>query len=754
VHDFLWSDKRLITDNKVNFDNLSQFLDLLEPHLKLRSLSQEFIAFDESSVRRYVDAQLVLRIEGQIDLLLSQFDADLKNDQVLSEMADRLTDQIKRALYLLKSVEQAEAIYDLSYLSLPSLKEHEQNDIHGAFAHMIALLIRAATARVRLETDRALILFSAWRYIEYPTFIRLLLHVATEFDSVDVDLGVEQLMRANSIYLWTTPTRRECLRFLRKKGAQISEPAVILLLEQIRSGPPRTLFNSEAPKESLESYMSQEKFHRLAKLRESGCKIDLTQAELEGVAALNLYDNRQEEFVVWHEPLQLQKAISATGIPPNELIKLLKENNFEGVDALNEWRYAVEKKPGWARKQLLQYAKDGSWQSSLWSQAFVALMRKRIDSKLPKTLCGFFQILLDYKPGPALVGEFSWAAADSMRSILSNLPSPEPKSFWDVWNLLWVGAESVPEHEDQDAVNMALNHPCGRLVEVVFERLGKRSLKRNSGLPIEVLSCIQTVVSSPRNAGRVMLASRLHYLFWIDPNWTKQYLLPHFSWNSDGATSHWQAYLWSSKYWDELLSEIKSSLIEGLNKENALGREKYERLVQLLVNTLVTLPTQYAEQDFVLITANSSVSMLIAMANSFAEILSYTQGDKTKIWREVVSTTLLKLWPRMDNLNTAETSKALARMILQADKSFPEAVDSISALIKKSENCGDIVVKIQNSKLPAEYPEAIVTLLYLLLADSESNRAYGALKEILERFNTVDLNNENLAKLRHLRNIC
>ena len=83
----------------------------------------------------------------------------------------------------------------------------------------------------------------------------------------------------------------------------------------------------------------------------------------------------------------------------------------------------------------------------------------------------------------------------------------------------------------------------------MLERFNACKLKVNEGIPDGPLkdSCEQ-LLSTPKTtslAGIIILSSRLHYFYAVDPEWTEANLIPLFNWEtSEYCSLIWRGYLW------------------------------------------------------------------------------------------------------------------------------------------------------------------------------------------------------------------
>src|SRR3546814_7798588 len=72
-----------------------------------------------------------------------------------------------------------------------------------------------------------------WKAANLPLFRRLTLHAATNPEADDLDLGIETLLDGPRPALWDPICKREALRFMRKRGAELSRTQLARLSKEI-----------------------------------------------------------------------------------------------------------------------------------------------------------------------------------------------------------------------------------------------------------------------------------------------------------------------------------------------------------------------------------------------------------------------------------------------------------------------------------------------------------------------------------------
>jgi hypothetical protein len=93
-----------------------------------------------------------------------------------------------------------------------------------------------------------------------------------------------------------------------------------------------------------------------------------------------------------------------------------------------------------------------------------------------------------------------------------------------------------------DDLTASLNHPSGRLAEILLKKLTKGSDDRELSQPLRAR--LDKLITAAGNFGRlapVRLAAEVSFLFERDPEWTKERIVPLFDWSSPDAAAAWSA---------------------------------------------------------------------------------------------------------------------------------------------------------------------------------------------------------------------
>ena len=116
--------------------------------------------------------------------------------------------------------------------------------------------------------------------------------------------------------------------------------------------------------------------------------------------------------------------------------------------------------------------------------------------------------------------------------------------------------------------------------------------------------------------GRVMIATRLHYLYAVDQEWVSERLIPRFHpGESKEASNLWYAYGWSRTIGPDLLFALKQAFID-LFRAGDLNARTEHNLTLLFMTICLEAPGELTgEEVHVLVGAMSEAALTTVLAS-------------------------------------------------------------------------------------------------------------------------------------------
>ena len=595
----------------------------------------------------------------------------LGNPAVLSRHAETLTGYLEKALIL--SGNDDDFSLD-STLFRPSIAEHQQNQALDEWVFLIDLvrdsyLALAATDRIRGEN-----LLQRWALSDKPLFERLVLHALTENVKSDIHLAKQLLVAGRGPGVWEWELRREVFRFFRLAGSRLPRRLRVEIVRAILAGP-----KGKARRRLRPESIPREKALRLHRLSLSGVQLNLESRALLQEAGLTAEDglDERDEFTGWQEE---GRWISDEEFAPRDLVQGSIADVVSAVEegriGRDEYHGLVLRKPDKAAAALRGLADRGKWPAPIWQGFLWGLPRQR---EQQERYFPFEDVarLLAAAPGE-LFADVGSAAADFIKELAEECGTARERELATLWEKAWSGVgESLPLMSGgDDPLTAALNHPAGKLAEAALSRLRKYEPEEGAGLPAPVFPYFRTIGGdSDGHLGRVMLATRLHYLFTIDPDWTREHLIVRLSpSNTEEATDLWSAYGWSATVGPDLLLAFKEPFLEVLcvDPDGGHGRKN---LIGLFISICLEAPNQLAPDEIHCVVGGMSERALIGVLQSLTRRLRGEASERGHSWQVKVRPWLEYYWPRATGRNSPRTSKWMLAMLTECGDAFPDAAE-------------------------------------------------------------------------------
>ena len=364
---------------------------------------------------------------------------------------------------------------------------------------------------------------------------------------------------------------------------------------------------------------------------------------------------------------------------------------------------------------------------------------------------GEWRKLLSVLDDPGLLAAQTWGVADIVQG---RVKQREPKatkamlrSALRLAEKLLPLSEAVPFSllgENEDWLAQAINHPGGKLAEFLIQAIGELlgpSPQRGCGVPRAAKPLLDAIAGGTGTAsamGRVVLASRAHYLLLIEPGWTKANLLPLFDWNRDAlqAAQAWHGFLTWGRPIAALLEEITPSVVQLASHLEDLGRGR-EDYGKFVARAAVSLPDSPLEKEWFeafLSTANDNdLAHFVWELGEFLESLFPEQ--KAEIWRDWLKF-YLEHRAQYPPAPGGEEFSALLSWVFSLTGQLVELVERLEALPGQGGADHDLLWKLQEGELSGSDPNLLARLLLVLLKRCEKIESWelSQIKATIERF--------------------
>ncbi len=535
--------------------------------------------------------------------------------------------------------------------------------------------------------------------------------------------------------LWTSGARKEVMELLRRLWIQGSQATREALSAALVGGPPQHLLD-RLPGDSRASSRDRRIYDRLVALERVGDPplTDVLQAEArrlrQAYPEWRAPDGDQADFSTWMEfrvgPDSPVSAEELASYEVDQLTAVLHDTADRRDGLLDLWRDLAAAEPAKALDVLAALPPEprlaDAWTSALWGL--------RDHARTPELRLRALELLREL-PEPMLAdAELSRAAADILESAAKLRPLPDPDAlFWTVFDRVLEMASRDPANAEAPQgdgwVGLAINRSMGSLASAFLDAMFARSLKVGAGVPNDLRERALRLLSPRLDAhrpARVILASRLSYLYAVDPAWTGAHLIPLFDWqNEEEALAAWQGFGWQPRIDPRLWATLKTHFLpmftpERLERIGASGRTMAQLLMLVGVEFGMDELPRDAVRDAIRAMPERLRSDAAAWLATYLRQLADHEGDEGRdlspdeAWTQRASPWLTRVWPREPDPDGRGVSSQFARAITALDQTFPQALETVSPFLMRGS--ADLALhELRDSVHPDHHPQAAVTLL-------------------------------------------
>jgi hypothetical protein len=626
--------------------------------------------------------------------------------------------------------------YPLSDTDVPSVAKHRQNAYWKGFLPIVRVTADIWTRLARKDDQRALAFVELWRASEFRLMRRLAVFAAADV-AVPAEIASHVLMTLPAGELFLANSSVEVYRLIDARWCDFAPARRRAIEGRVAEGPPADLF-----RENQEKWADRCRFDFLGHLDRKGAQLGAgAQVVLDDIRKRwpdwKLRPKERAGFHAWHESSSgiVGDPTKLAGVPDDQLVPAAKkaadEEDFLEGDA---WRALCETDAPRALRGLAAQAADAQWPAWAWDPFLWSASKLRDANSLHHVA----RLLVEWpKDGFSdIATSASWWLNVTAKNLDDHL-------LWPLWDR--IAEASYEEMEvalDDDVFTSSLNHPSGRLAEVLLKRLTKGPDKRE--LPKSVRTRFDKLMSSAGEIGRlarVRLAANVSFLFECAPLWTKEHIIPLFDWSSPEASA-----AWSARKYDNYIGQPG---LVGLTKQPFLelfGRadvsdEDLRIFAEWLVAIIIANQCDQADYPITPVEARSALRQagtrsLSSVGHRLAiEMERAKPEEKVPKWRDVVGPVFRSIWPLDVELQTSASTFKLVQILRASGDAFPEAAEVIVPFVRPDDpghHSSLFSISKADDVLYSSSPEMVLNLVAAIVGESPARSAYG-LGKALER---------------------
>lgn len=633
---------------------------------------------------------------------------------------------LRDALDLLRELGKADDRHDPSYLILPSITPHWQNQEEPEDWRILIERVCEAWLAVRAHNPaRATRIAQDWFEHPYPTFKRLALFAASQNNCISSEQWVDWLLDDEAWWLWTIDTGREVCRLLVLQGQNLTRAAQARLETTILAGPPRKMYPDNLEEKSWQNLVARLVWLHLSKLNASGLTLGVrATTRLNEISAAypqwQLASNERDEFSYWSsgtgDPDYEEK--HDTNIAPRkrqDLVPWLKNPLPEGRPFYGDtWHKVCQKNPLNSLFALADLAQQDHWPFPRWKSALHTWSERK---KVQRMWC-YAAPLVQTMPDAVL----QTLANDVTRwlEVVSTSIHHHEEIFLDLCRRVLELPLDICMTQDSDTVSSEKSHAIGYTTQALINLWFKHSPNDNDLLP-DTLKPLFTMLCDVKEDrfrhGRVLIGSKLISFFRIDRPWTEQYLLPLFNWsNPVEAKAVWEGFLLSPRLHLPLLIAIKPFFLESARHYVDLG-ERRQQFARFMTHLALNQTDGYTVKEFRSAIDELPEDGLETSVLTLCKRLEGAAAQREVFWKNHVQPFWHKIWPKSRDRLTAQISEHLARLVIAAGDAFPAALNEVKDWLQPIKNPDHMTHRLHKSGLCVRFPKDALTFLKAIITD-------------------------------------
>ncbi|KRG48752.1 hypothetical protein ARC23_02710 [Stenotrophomonas beteli] len=563
---------------------------------------------------------------------------------------------------------------------------------------------------------------------------------------------------ASAPALWEPSARKEVYDLLVALWPRLEEEDRTTLIMRIVGGPPTWMYDhlSQADRDQL---CARRVFEQLRIMQRSDPERPHAALEAELARLRNIYpqwdvapgDQAHFPFYSqsgWRTPDSVDDEVRLQSMTAAEIVEELITGSRE--DALDDWRQMVAS--DWDRMMavLRGVTERTGHDSELWTATLWGLRTK---AATPTSGEDVLSLVAGMDDQVARDPSVSAAAAYLLESAASSAQFSEmsQEDFWRAFDAVLPGVaqdDANSRHpEDHDWVAVAINTSMGNLTLAFLNALFARRQVVGGGIPADLTERFFNLLGTGEarhRPARIVFASRLSYIFAIDPDLTRLHLLPNFMWDRDEteALAAWQGFGWQPHLDPLLWNEIRTDFLACFQEDriSQLGRT-VGSLAQALAAAglyigLDDLPRQATQNAISRMDPETRAGMLHWIVGALRRAEGREVGPDA-VWTEKVKPWILRFWPRDPKIKSTAEARPWVEMALATSDAFEDAVATVEKFIRP-DNSDFVLGELAASGHVDAHPRLALRLMDAFLSPNGQFWSFEELRVVLDRILASD----------------
>jgi len=596
-------------------------------------------------------------------------------------------------------------------------------------------------------------------------------------------IGFVELLRSDTKnFIWSPHVQAELLGAIRKLWPVLNEESREEVCNMILEGPPRGLRFPDDSESEGAHFVNRRIWERLTRIEKvapglSGPAVErLREIERENPEwRLQESDRENVQFIgkpyMGASPKAHKIADEWLALPVPEIaerirsgIRQTEDRIYPGYFPDEVWLSITEKNQAKTIKILRYFFERGFYHDDIWSRGLWAFSKISMqDDNSGK----FLNLIGDLSPEFLEKTEIISAVTSILNSMVKSLGEDEIESnvenFLDFWDRLFPCAikesRSGIDEDSLGIITYAINHPAGRITEMLFYLFPAGDSPRGSGIHPDIKTRLEKILQSYDlgapgwRAGYAIIATWLPWLHFLSPKWTKKMVVPAFDWgNEEKAKVSWDGYLFRPRIDPDLWEAIKENFTLVFERHGNLPQNAYHLFASIVIGGADAISHKDARRCVRGMGHHGRREVL----NCFYLALKQTDMQPSVMWKERIEPWIKNVWPLDMKLRSPDEASLFAELAISTGASFPDAVDALYEFLSPLEGTGayHILHEIESnadSERTALNSDSESLLKFLDRIFPETIQYFqNAIKEFLKRMKEADPDVESDPRYRRL----
>ena len=642
--------------------------------------------------------------------------------------------------------------------------EGEDSDHNADFRWFLELFARMVstfpvTARAHAVT---------WPSDDKFYFKRLKLFALNHVELFEADEAAESLLALSQEVFWGKDVRRELLFLLNDRWESFSVENRTALVERLLNGPDKMDNWSDEKYPNIRnkracSYTRWLTLQGRALLQDQVVRLDNM---ISGLPEWS--DDWASNFVKHHFGYVRRVGIDETpgqiiGLPVTEVVKRAKAEHGHDFDNFTEKRPftgLVKDNPRKALASLSHSARNGEYPQEFWS----TLISDWPEETRSRLFCIFLHRLcrLPYESIRKLRSEvgrwiehkfllafefdkvLAWNIFDH---LVSGLISEDGVATRSGMGEIQIGGEVI-EHS-QRTIEYA--GPVGNAVRGLYRALDSLKLNQGERIPEEFKSRFERLIAAPGEGGDhtvAILTKKISWLYYLDPEWVKDRVIPWFNFDHASSEPAWNGYLYAFNkgFPPQKISVALKPFL--LNLFPRLYQWRWDQSLAKVASQIIIELAVCCDDKSDGLNAREARHCLRNMndKNRRDAVLRLCQIGKREEdgWSVHVIPFINDVWPRERAFRTSSLASSWVSLLIETGDKFPEVLSAVRRYLVPVERKTYRLYRFSKGTggeqpLTIKYPEDVLELLGAVVPDSAEDVPYG-LDQMLDLIGESDPN--------------